>query len=549
MKRENINYFIYVRKSTESDGRQVLSIPAQIEEAAKLQARENLNVVGTFTDSHSAKIPFNRPEYSEMIRQIKKGNANGIIVWKVDRLSRNHLEGGELIHLLQTGVIKSIWTPSREYQSSDSALLISLEASMASQYSVDLGENVKRGLNKKVVLGQPPYIAPLGYLNTKQIEHGTNSVVNDPKRWHLIRKAFDLILTRQYTIVQVASILNNDHNFRTRTTKKRTGKPISKSILQRTLTDPFYTGYFNYKGQLHKGSYKPMVTLEEFDAIQVILGRKGRPKPHKHVFAFTGFIQCGHCGCAVTASKKLKKIQSTGEYRTYTFYHCTKRNGTLICPDKQYTKEKEMEAMIEEILNKISIGPKWKQWAIETIKEDYEDELLKHEELLKNTHAYEQKLLLELDNLLDLRIENVLSEEKYNQKKAEREMQLIRVQEKFKRLQQNVNDWIAQVEEKFDFVENVVEKFKTGDPRLRKIICMDIGWNWLLKGKKLTFSMHEWLVEIEKIKSHYEQEKHQLEPIKTFEEYKQTDSFEAVRLIGRSLCDYIRTIKDNSLNF
>jgi len=108
-----------------------------------------------------------------MIKRLKKGEASGIIVWKIDRLARNHLEGGELIHLLQTGVIKSIFTPNREYQSRDSALLISLEASMASQYSVDLAENVKRGLSKKVAMGQPPYIAPIGYLNTKRVEHGS----------------------------------------------------------------------------------------------------------------------------------------------------------------------------------------------------------------------------------------------------------------------------------------------------------------------------------------------------------------------------------------
>lgn len=260
------------------------------------------------------------------------------------------------MHLLQTGVIKSIWTMHREYQSLDSALLISLEASMATQYSVDLSEIVKRGLHKKVALGQPPIIAPIGYLNTKLNEHGSNSIIVDHKRWPLMRKAFDLMLTRQYTIAQVAAILNNEHNFRSRSTRKRIGKPLAVSVLHRSIIDPFYTGYFNYKGQLHKGSYKPMITLEEFDTIQVILGRREKPKPHKHDFAFTGLIKCGCCGCAITASKKLKKLRTTGEYRAYTFYHCTKRKGSVICIDKQYTKENEMISMIEKELEKLLLS-------------------------------------------------------------------------------------------------------------------------------------------------------------------------------------------------
>jgi site-specific DNA recombinase len=346
MKNNDTKYFIYARKSTEGDDRQSLSIPSQIEDDLKVQVREQLTVVDTIADSASAKIPFNRRGYLSMIERIKKGEASGILVWKIDRLARNHLEWGELMHLLQTGIIQSIWTMHREYQSSDSALLISLEASMATQYSVDLSEVVKRGLDKKVAMGQPPLIARTGYLNTKLNEHGANSIVVDSERWPLMRMAFDKMLTGQYTMLQIVTMLNNEYHFRTRPSRNRTGSPLSLSMLHRAFTDPFYSGYFKYKGKLHKGLYKPMITIEEFDRIQWFLHRKGKAKPHKHDFAFTGFITCGCCGCAITASKKLKKIKLTGEYKTYSWYHCTKRKGGAVCIDKKYTSEQEMTAMI-----------------------------------------------------------------------------------------------------------------------------------------------------------------------------------------------------------
>jgi site-specific DNA recombinase len=545
MNKDNISYFIYARKSTEGEDRQSLSIPSQIDDDLKIQEREKLTVQDTITDSASAKTPFNRPNYTAMIKRIKRGEASGIIVWKIDRLARNHLEWGELMHLLQTGVIRSIWTMQREYQSRDSALLISLEASMATQFSVDLSEIVKRGLHRKVELGQPPLIARVGYLNTKLNEHGSNSIIVDHKRWPMMRKAFDLMLTRQYTMAQIVAVLNNEHNFRTRPSKKRRGAPLAISVLHRAFTDPFYMGYFNYKGKLHKGSYKAMITIEEFDLIQEILGRKEKAKPHKHDFAFTGFITCGSCGCAVTASKKLKKIKSTGEYKTYTFYHCTKRKGAAACPDKHYTTKNEMEAMIITELENIALNPLWKTWAFDSIKEDYDDELVKHKELLNKTRDYEQRLLLEIDTLLDLRISNELTEEKYNQKKAERQSLLLRVQEKYNRLERNVNDWITQLKEKLNFAETAVAKFKTGDPKVQKEICAYIGWNWHLQGKKLTFTRHEWFTDIENLRNLYEREKVRLEPLKSFAEYRETASFGTVRTIGCSLREHIRTEQGN----
>jgi site-specific DNA recombinase len=540
MSNNEINYFIYARKSSEGEDRQSLSIPSQIEDDTKLQERHGLIVADTITDSASAKIPFNRGGYSSMMKRIKKGEASGIIVWKIDRLARNHLEWGELMHLLQTGVIQSIWTMHREYQSRDSALLIGLEASMATQYSVDLAEVVKRGLYKKLAIGQPPIIAPPGYSNTKNVESGSNSIIPDPERWVPMRKAFDLILTRQYSIGKVASILNNEYNFRTRSSRDRTGSPIAVSVLHRALTNIFYTGYFNYKSKQYKGSYKPMITLEEFDRVQAILGKIDKAKPQKHDFAFTGFIKCGCCGCAITASKKMKKIKTTGEYKTYTFYHCTKRKGASACADKEYTTEKEMLALIEQELETIALLPEWKEWAINMAKADYEDELSKQKKQLKDTVDYEQKLLLELDTLLDLRISKEITEEKYLEKKTEREALLIRVQERRRRSETNVNIWIDRISEILEFAVNALTLFKTGDDELQKSICSQLGRNWVLQKKRLTFTRYKWFYDIENLKNHFEAEKEWLEPI-SFDKYRETESFRTVYPILSSLRENSRT--------
>ncbi len=541
MNTDDMKYFIYVRKSSEGRDRQSLSHEGQLTEIQKIIERENLTVVDIFKESKSAHVPDNRPVFDQMLKRIRHGEANGIIAWHTNRLSRNPKEGGILQQMLQDEAIKSIVVPYRHFKSEDNSLLFSIEASEANQSSRDLKVVVKRGLQLKVAAGQPPIVARVGYLNTKFAERGTNAIIADPERWHLMRKAFDLMLTGQYTMRQITATLNNDYNFKTRSSNTRQGRPLAISVLHRCFTDPFYTGHFYYTGKLHKGEYPAMITVEEYDQIQGILGRKEKPMSHKHEFAFTGFIKCGCCGCAVTASRKIKHIKATGEFKAYSFYHCTKRRGSSVCNDKRYTTQKEMETMIINKLENIKLLPRWKEWVLLTIQDSYEDELQKHQELLKSIYDHERKLLLEIDTLLDLRISNELSDEKYQQKKAARELSLSGVREKYKRSEHNVNEWINHASEALDFATHAVDKFNLGVPKLQKAICDYIGWNWTLTAKNLMFTRHEWFLPIEQLSSYYEQEKPALELIKTFEEYRETAHYQRVRSIGCGLRESIRT--------
>lgn len=544
MNKEKINYFIYLRKSTEGDSRQVLSIDGQLEDLRKIISREGLAVIDTISEKRSAAIPFNRPGYSGMIDRIKKGEASGIIVWHIDRLARNHLEAGELQYLLQIGVIQSVWTVNREYKSQDNALLYSLEASVATQYSRDLSEKVRRGLHQKCALGQPPGIAKLGYLNTKFAAHGTNKVIEDPERWHIVRKGFELMLTRKYNVPQIADILNNEYGLRTRVLGERGGVPIGRSALHRIFTDPFYSGYFNYSGKLHKGSYRPMITVEEFDQVQEILRRKLQTRPKKHEFAFTGLIKCGVCGCAITASEKIKLVKKTGEYKSYIFYHCTKRKG---CTDKHYTTLGEMEAMIEKELSDYWLDPDFRDWAVRILRENHQDEIDKHNELIEETTLFEQKIERELDTLIDLRVGNSISEEKYLQKKKEKEAELIRVKDKKKQLEAGSDNWLTKLEERLNFAVTALERFQTKDIHEQKMICKHFGWNWVLKSKKLIIDKLEWFEHIKEYGNAVESQFGRLEPKKTFEKYGEEASIEILRPIVRRLRDRVRTTDRKSV--
>ena len=103
----SISYIIYARKSTESEDRQVASIDSQIAELQTVAEREGLQVADVLSESQSAKAP-GRVVFNEMMGRIHRGEAHGILCWKLDRLARNPVDGGNISWMLQQGIIQRI---------------------------------------------------------------------------------------------------------------------------------------------------------------------------------------------------------------------------------------------------------------------------------------------------------------------------------------------------------------------------------------------------------------------------------------------------------
>ena len=175
---KDMKYFIYARKSTEDKERQVLSIEAQLAELREFAKREGIKIVEEFIEKQSAKIP-GRPIFNQMLKQIEKGEANGILAWHPDRLARNSVDGGRIIYLLDTGKLKFLKFPQFWFEDTPQGKFMLSIAFGQSKYYVDsLSENTKRGLRQKVRREEYPGVAPLGYINDVR----TKTIVVDKKK-------------------------------------------------------------------------------------------------------------------------------------------------------------------------------------------------------------------------------------------------------------------------------------------------------------------------------------------------------------------------------
>jgi site-specific DNA recombinase len=170
-------FFLYARKSTDVEDKQVLSIDAQLTELREYAKRENIEISAELVEKQSAKVP-GRPIFNKLLDDIEKFGGS-ILAWHPDRLARNSVDGGRVIYLLDTGKLASLKFPTFWCDSTSQGKFMLNMAFGQSKYYVDsLSENTKRGLRQKVRNGDYPSQAPVGYINDSR----TKSIVVDKKK-------------------------------------------------------------------------------------------------------------------------------------------------------------------------------------------------------------------------------------------------------------------------------------------------------------------------------------------------------------------------------
>ncbi len=495
---EKIKYFLYARKSSEDDKRQVQSIPDQLNKLRGLAQNRGIKIIETFTETKSAKTPNNRPVFAEMLERIEGGEAQGIVCWQINRLARNPVDGGKISWLLQKGVIQSIQTMEKEYLPEDNTLLLSVETGMANQFIIDLRKNVKRGMDSKAERGDYPTKSPLGYRNY-QNELKERYIIPDDRTFTVVRKMWDLMLTGNYAPSKILSIANNEWGFRTPKTSKGGDRPIAMSTIYRMFNNIFYTGFFMWHNELKKGNHEPMIKIEEYDRVQSLLGKKGKPRFAKHNHPYTGIIKCEECGCLHTASTKFKQIKCTGETKSFTYYYCTRRTRRVECSQKKVLTIVELEQQIDEELQKCTISPKFFQWAMDRLSEANEVEVTDRVKIYETQQSSYTKLQSELDNLTKMLYKEYISEEDFIRMRDDLRTKLAVLKLSMQSTEDRAVKWLDASKEVFDFVTFSRARLHNPEtiPEDKRKILKGLGWNFTILNQKLNISKYEHILTIE----------------------------------------------------
>ena len=526
----------YRRKSSEDEDRQVASLADQSTALAEVATRLHIQpsqVVADFGESRSAKLSHTRPDFQKMAAMIQRGQANAILTWHPDRLSRNLGDVDTLVRLMEEKKLVIIITPQYMFGNTplEKYILIS-ECTRAKLENDNKGVNVKRGLAGKVRKGWRPGIAKIGYLNNISRERGERDILPDPERFDKVKHLLQLFLTGNYSVRELQRVANERLLLRTRLTKRQGGKPLSLSHVYYLLSDPFYCGKFWWNNEhteekeLHQGKHAPMITADEFWHIQALLGKGSRPQPKKHVFAYTALMTCGECSAAITADEKWqiicgackRKFASQNrehcpgcgikiaemEKKTllhYVYYHCTKHKGP--CSQKSVRVE-NLESQIDRTLAGFNISEKYARWAVETLAGQAETDRAAQIQIERDLTREQTKLQQQLAELNRFIIKqdaagwNLMSKEETLAEKHQLLAQLKQF-DPHQREGQETGDGHNATADALDYAVHARLWLKQGTPEQKREVLSALGSNLTLRDKIISIPFVYPLPEIEQM--------------------------------------------------
>ncbi len=501
-------YIFYKRKSSDSEDRQILSLDSQdrvIRES--VPNFSTLNITANYQESMSAKAP-GRPKFNQMCEKLESGEAQYIICWQLNRLARNPVDGGRIIWLVQHFGIKII-TPSKTYDIND-ILLMYVEFAMSNQFINDLTKASARGVEDKLRAGHAPVLAPLGYLNDVTKKQGLRDIIIDPKTFGLVRKMWDLLLTGHYSPQRIWFIATNEWGLR-----HRDGKPFSRSKIYELFTNIFYTGkYYIYAGVTYDNGVHPsMISLEEYDRAQKILGRRGKPRMLGHQFSYTKLIKC-ICGSGITAHERFRKVCPECHYKYNAqkneicpkckteapentwykcYYHCSKKYDPNC--KQPYIDEDSLYKQFDTILSSLTIPQDFINWTLQRLREQNQQEVDNRVSISDHLQASLNAATKRLDNLLMkyLSDENkdgeIISDTEYKDQKISLLADKKRLEEELQGMSARQDSWLDTAEKVFTFSRYARYWLEEGTLEEKRTIAAAFGLNLTLDNRLLHYDL------------------------------------------------------------
>lgn len=247
-----------------------------------------------------------------------------------------------------------------------------------------------------------------------------------------MRRMWELMLTGAYSPRRIWEIATRQWGLTTVRRKRIGGQAISLSAMYRIFTNPFYAGMLISEGKIFPGKHQAMVTVNEYEQVQRLLGRPGVPRATKS-FAFTGMIRCGECGFSVTGEEKTNRWGAH-----YTYYHCSKRRLSAHCP-QPYLRLEEIEKQILKFLEEITIPDQFHQWLLKnfdrTIAQALKEQATQKTSIVQAQNATAR----ELSNLAKLRIRDLLTDAEFIAERQELERRQIALHQQLEGLSRSNN--------------------------------------------------------------------------------------------------------------
>ena len=342
-----MNAVIYARYS--SDNQREESIEGQLRECREYAEHNGMTIVGTYIDRALSAKTADRPEFQRMIKDSAKGLFEIVLVWKLDRFSRDRYDSAHYKHILKKNGVKVVSAKEHISDGPEGIILESMLEGYAEFYSAELSEKIHRGQKENALKGKNNGGGiPLGYLLDKQ----TQKLVVDPETAPLVVEIFE----RYSEGATVRSIIE-DFNSRGLTTKR--GKPFNTNSFNALLKNRKYIGEYSYQDVVIPGGVPAIVPEDLFYRVQQRMEKNKRAPAHTKAkeseFLLTTKLFCGKC--------ERMMVGESGKSHTgamHYYYKCGNAKRKKGCNKKAVKKDWIERAIVrltmERVLNEEKIN-------------------------------------------------------------------------------------------------------------------------------------------------------------------------------------------------
>ena len=343
---------IYARYS--SDNQRDASIDQQVKACRKYAEEKGLTVIKIYDDRALTGKTDRRPSFLQMIKDSAKRRFQFVIVYSLDRFSRNKYDSAIHKHTLKENGVKVLSAMEHITDDPTGGLMETILEGFAQYYSDELSQKINRGLTDNAEKGIVNGSVPLGFRRGKD---GHAEIVEDEAE--IVREIFRRV-NEDEPFVRIIEDLNR------RGIRTKHGSEWNRSSFNKLLGNDRYIGVYRYKGIVHEHGFPEIINPDLFYAVQKRMGEKPnargntmRRKSEFGTYLLTGKLICGKCGALMTG------ISGVGRHGDRCFYYaCVRKKNERAC-DKKNVRRDPVELAVTTYLQQMLMDDELIDWMAE----------------------------------------------------------------------------------------------------------------------------------------------------------------------------------------
>ncbi len=455
-------YIGYIRVSTVKQGTKGVSLIEQRDAILRYAERNQLTISLWLEETETAAKQ-GRPVFNKALAILRKGEARGIILHKLDRGARNLRDWAAIGELSDQGVEVHFVTESLDLQSRGGRLSADIQAVVAADYIRNLREETRKGFYGRLKQGFFPLRAPLGYLDQGKAK----AKIIDPVKGPLVRKAFELYATGRYSLDTLSQEL---HRLGLRSIN---GGRVSVNRLSGVLNNTFYFGLI----RIHKtnetfaGIHEPLIPKALFDRVHAVLIGKFNARTQRHSFQFRRLLACAACQYSLIGERR----------KGHVYYRCHSRE----CPTNSI-REEAVETEVRLLLQRLRFNDEERAYFKARILKLRETWTNRQEEETKSLNLQLGQLRDRLNRLTDAYIDQALDKAMFEERKRSLLMEQKTVEGNLAALIRAGKQSPDQLEKFLELAGNAWLSHEKAFPEERREMIAILTSNRDVMGKKVT---------------------------------------------------------------